>query len=311
MSAESSGAASDRSRGDAGTRHAVAAGVSQPELRFGRVSDPARVDASGGDSGEQALLRRVFGPQPSVLDPGEAEVVAKVMRRRAADQVSRGPAMRDRRRLTSPPVDSGDGVAGDVASADASLASTVDESEEAVEAVVEAGPRRSLMPRALFRQRLRAAAVGAAAAMGVVGISVVIWLTSQPQPTVVLAGEPLTTGEVEDILDSDLNTFRGFDITDGVSFGEAYGVRVIGATLSNADYPGALECLWLLGPREFVMPLCSGARERPDYPRLLDIWRDGDAFTWNPTPSGDLRLIRISVQGDRLEMWEEVVDGSA
>lgn len=305
MSAESSGAASDGSRGDRDRRHAVAAGVSRPEPRLGRVSEPARVDASTGDNGEQALLRRVFGPQPSVLAPGEAEAVAEVMRRRAANQLSRGSADSVRRRLVGPRVGS-----GGVVSAGAGLASGFDESEDLVEAVAEAGPLRSV-PRALLRQRLRAVVVGAAAAMGVVGMSVVIWLTSQPQPTVVLDGESLAAGEVKDILDAELNTFRGFDITDGVSYGEAYGVRVIGATLSNADYQGALECLWLLGPREFVMPLCSGAQERPDYPRLLDIWREGDAFTWNPTPSGDLRLIRISVQGDRLEMWEQVVDGSS
>ncbi|WP_402841954.1 hypothetical protein [Microbacterium sp. GXS0129] len=134
-----------------------------------------------------------------------------------------------------------------------------------------------------------------------------IWAATQPRPALALQGTPVATSEIEDILDAQPTVFEGFSMTDGMSYGEAYGLRVIGARLTSAQQHASLDCLWFVDSGEFVMPLCTGVRERPGYPRLLDIWRDGDALVWNPAPSDDLRQIRISIEGDRLELWEQAV----
>jgi hypothetical protein len=160
----------------------------------------------------------------------------------------------------------------------------------------------------LLRQRLRAAAIGAAVAAVVVGAGAGIWMTVQPRPVLALQGTPAATAEIENLLDAQPTLLEDFSMTDGVSYGEAYGLRVIGAKLTSARQHASFDCLWFLDASEFVMPLCTRARERPGYPRLLDIWHDGNALTWTPVPSADLRQIRISVQGDRLELWEQMVD---
>jgi hypothetical protein len=239
---------------------------------------------------DSALLRRAFGPRSGPLDPQETEALRDALRRRTLERSG----------LRHDPVGTREAPAADrPASGSRGEAETVPPRAARTSSRSASG--------ALIRQRLRVAALGAVAAAAVLGVGAGIWAATQPRPALALQGTPVATSEIEDILDAQPTVFEGFSMTDGMSYGEAYGLRVIGTRLTSAQQHASLDCLWFVDSGEFVMPLCTGVRERPGYPRLLDIWRDGDALLWNPAPSDDLRQIRISIEGDRLELWEQVV----
>ena len=259
--------------------------------------DSGDVRASAHVASDHALLRRAFGPQEAGLNPDEARMLATVLRRRAGDAIARSTTTRSR-----PPADVDHAVPGDSPPVSVRDAPVADEVSAALPAA------RGPASHRLLGQRLRAAALGAMFAVVAIGIGVLIWGASQPRPTVVLHGEPLAAAEAERMLGSDLNKFQFFDVRTAASYGEAYGARVIGVTLSSSTYDGEMECIWLLQPKRAGIPLCTSVPERPDYPRLIDLWHDGEEFVWGVTPSGELRQVRIRVLEDRLEMWEQKIE---
>ena len=263
------------------------------------LSSPERVDVRAGARvvSDQALLRRAFGPQEAGLDPDEARMLATILRRRAGDAIARRTTTRSR-----PPAHVEHAVAGD------SPPVSVRDAPVADEVSVAPPAKRGPASYRLLGQRFRAAALGAMVAVVTIGIGVLIWGASQPRPTVVLHGESLAAAEAERMLGSDLNKFQFFDVRTAVSYGEAYGARVIGVTLGSSTYDGEMECIWLLQPKRAGIPLCTGVPERADYPRLIDLWHDGEEFVWGVTPPGELRQVRICVQRNRLEMWEQKIE---
>lgn len=274
-------------------------GDGEPQVRDSPHADLTTADATDVHDSDvavtdDALLRRAFGPDAGELDPREAQVLADLVRQRAADASVRRVVAHSHPALPT-------ALRGDLPSVSA---------RAEIPAASGSGALRPLM-RGNLRRRLRAAAVGAAVAAVMVGIAVSIWAAGQPRPAVVLHGQPLPAGEIERTLEAEPNFFRSYSVEEAVSFGEAYGVRVLGATLNSTSYEEKMECIWLLDPDDYTIPLCLSALERPEFPRLIDIWYDGEAFTWDPAPRADLLQIRISVQGNRLEMWEETIDRSS